>query len=378
MTKPAPISSISLHAVTVTPKTLWQFIEVRSTDGLVGVGEATMMPDRADLHDETADLASRLLGCAAHPDSIGGPLPDDKAGAAARSAVDQALWDIATRHAGIPLAEGLGRIRRASVPVYANINRRTVDRTPEGFLASAEAAIADGYTRFKVAPFDELSPELAGDALSRAMDAGLARVAAVREHVGPGAELMVDCHWRCRPETAETLIREAAGLGVYWVECPLAETVGNVPTLARLRSLANDLGMRLAGCEENIGVDGFRPFIEGGAYDVLMPDVKYAGGLSEFFRIAEAAAKAGTDISPHNPSGPISHLVSLEVCSVLPNLLSLEMQYGETPLFGALVAADIPHIADGTSARADVRAGLGAPLLLEAVPEGVVTRVWSD
>lgn len=378
MSEPAPISSIRLHAVTVTPKTVWQFIEIQSADGLVGIGEATMMPDRNDLKDETAALARRLLGRAANPDCVEGALPDKKAGAAVHSAVDQALWDIATRHVGQPLAEGLGPLRRNSVPVYANINRRTVDRSPEGFVASAEAAIADGYTRFKIAPFDELSPELVGDALNEAVDAGLARVAAVRERVGTEAELMVDCHWRCTPGSAETLIRQTARLGLYWIECPLIETVENVPTLARLRSLANDLGMRLAGCEENIGVDGFRPFIDGGAYDVLMPDVKYAGGLSEFLKIAEAAAKAGTDISPHNPSGPISHLVSLDVCSVLPNLLSLEMQYGETPLFDALVDVDIPQIVEGSSAPAIMGPGLGGRLLLEAVPDGVETMVWTD
>ena len=40
----------------------------------------------------------------------------------------------------------------------------------------------------------------------------------------------------------------------------------------RLRGLANDHGLRLAGLEEGIGIDAFAPYVEAGAYDVVMPD----------------------------------------------------------------------------------------------------------
>lgn len=375
MSSPDKIVAVRLHAVQVTDKTVWQFIDIETADGRHGVGEATV-PDNADLREKTADLAQDILGLPANPQILSGPLPDNRSGAAVRSGIDHALWDLAAKRAGDPLASSLGAICRDTVPVYANINRRTVDRNPQGFVASAHAAIADGHQSFKLAPFDELAPNLAGDELRSALDAGFARIAAVRNAVGPDRRLMVDCHWRCSAASAETLIREAAALGLYWVECPVPETVENVGLLKNLRSLANGLGVRLAGCEENIGLDGFRPFISGGAYDVLMPDVKYAGGLSEFLSIADAAAGAGIDISPHNPSGPVSHLLSLDVCTVLPNLLMLEMQYNESALFETLVTGKIPSISDGQSALALPRPGLGADLNLGAAGDQIVTTQW--
>jgi galactonate dehydratase len=35
--------------------------------------------------------------------------------------------------------------------------------------------------------------------------------------------------------------------------------------------------MRLAGCEEGVRLEAFAPFVTVGAYDVMMPDVKYVG-----------------------------------------------------------------------------------------------------
>jgi hypothetical protein len=40
----------------------------------------------------------------------------------------------------------------------------------------------------------------------------------------------------------------------------------------------------------------------------MMPDVKYAGGLAEMLRIGAALAAHGVEVSPHNPSGPVSHV----------------------------------------------------------------------
>ena len=218
------------------------------------------------------------------------------------------------------MAESLG-IRRSRVPVYANINRRTIDRRPEGFAASASAASAAGHMAFKLAPFDEVTQEVcaAGNG-GRAMLPGLARIAAVREAVGPDARLMVDCHWRFDEATAMLLNEAAAKLGVYWIECPLPEVEGSIPALTRLRRQCEALGMRQAGLEQSIGWAVIRPYCEAGAYDVVMPDVKYIGGVHELRRVASACADVGVAVSPHNPSGPISHAFSLQVSATLAEL----------------------------------------------------------
>ena len=109
-----------------------------------------------------------------------------------------------------------------------------------------------------------------------------------------------------------------------------------------MRAKANARGVRLAGCESMTALEAFRPFLDAGAYDAIMPDVKYAGGLAEMLRIGDEARRRGVMCSPHNPTGPIAHLASVHVAMVLDDCPFLEFQYGESALFFELCDRDIP------------------------------------
>ena len=354
-----PVVRLSCHVAEVTPKTRWIFVEVETAAGLTGAGEASLNgQDRAVL--EAAGALSEALFALPHAAPAPLPLPVDLAAAAAVSAIDHALWDIAGRRAGQSVAAMLGGPRRATVPLYANINRRTVDRRPESFAASACAALAAGFTAVKIAPFDEMTPGL--PVAAGAIGPGLDRIAAARAAIGPDCDLLVDCHWRLTEPTAVEVIRAAAAQAVYWVECPLPETDDALSALRRLRGLANARGVRLAGCELGIGAAGFAPFLRAGAYDVMMPDVKYVGGLAEMLRLSDSFAQAKIGFSPHNPTGPICHAVSLHVCAAAPSLDRLEVQFDETDLFGALAGNALPHACGGISALPTEAAGLGVAL----------------
>ena len=358
------LQSATLHCVRITGKTCWTFLRLRTTDGRTGEGEATLGGQDGALLAAAERLVLAALDDATPEDPGGfatGHAPSDISEASVVSAIDQALWDLHAQTHGCSVAQSLG-VRRNRVPVYANINRRTVERSPEGFAASARTASASGHVAFKLAPFDEVTPEVcaAGNGV-RAMQAGLARIAAVREIIGPDARLMVDCHWRFDETTATMLNEAAAKLGVYWIECPLPEVHGNIPVLTRLRDQCQALGMRQAGLEQSIGWDAMRPYCEAGAYDVVMPDVKHIGGVHELRRVVDACSGLGVAVSPHNPSGPICHAFSLQVSATLPDFDKLEMQFDESPLFDALVGAPFAPVVDGQAALPS-GSGLGVAL----------------
>ena len=153
--------------------------------------------------------------------------------------------------------------------------------------------------------------------------------------MGSAIDVMVDAHWRFSPGGAAALIRDLAPFNLFWLECPVAEA--NHAAITRLRGMANDRGMRLAGAETLSGLGAYRRIIEAGCYDVLMPDIKYAGGHEEIRRIAALAQTAGIEIAPHNPTGPICHAHSVHLCATLPNLLPLEVQFGETERFFTMI-----------------------------------------
>lgn len=354
-----PAIRLTVDVVEVTPKTRWIFVQVVTAAGLRGVGEASLNGEEAGVLEAVRALSAGLFAQAVAAPSDW-PRPATLADAAAVSALDQALWDVAARRRGVSVAEALGGTRRTSIPLYANINRRTRDRSPTGFAASARDAIAAGYDAFKIAPFDEVAPPDA-PRVPGSLDAGLARIAATRAAIGPARDLLVDCHWRFDAAEAEAVIREGEAQRLYWVECPLPETAANLPALKRLRTLANARGIRLAGCELAIGQAGFAPFLRAGTYDAMMPDAKYVGGLTEMMRVADAFADAGVAFSPHNPTGPICHAASLQVCAAAGQADRLEVQFNETPHFAALVDDTLPHAATGASAL-PTGPGLGASL----------------
>jgi galactonate dehydratase len=279
------------------------------------------------------------------------------------SALDQAACDLAAQQRGVSLSIALGELRREKIPVYANINRGIASRTEEGFAVHARRAVADGFSAIKIAPFDGV--DLYGDSLrvadARLFDAALARIAAVREAIGPTVDLMVDCHWRLHRAAAEAVLQATAPYALHWLECPVPETPEMLETLRHVRKLANAQGVRLAGCEEMSLCSGFAPFLEAQAYDVMMPDAKYVGGLREMQSVAGALQRNGVQFSPHNPSGPVCHAASLHVCAVVAALDRLEIQYAETPLFEALVGGRLPRPVNG-EIEVPREAGLGVRL----------------
>jgi galactonate dehydratase len=380
MTTARAIRRMQLHVVEVSAMTRWMFIRLQRADGCVGCGEATLNGKEAAVRDAAARFAAHALSASVDDPGAfaAGVVPADLAEAAVVSAIDQAIWDLHAIDAGARLADVLGGAQRETIPIYANINRRTRPRTPEAFAQSARDAIAAGFNALKIAPFDEVDPMqcAAGDGRT-AMQAGLDRIAAVRAIAGPDCRLMVDCLWRFDETTARELVDAAATLGAYWIECPLPESLANIAALVRLRKQANGLGIRLAGMEQGIRFEAFRPFCEAGAYDVMMPDVKYVGGLMEMLRCGQALKRHGVAISLHNPSGPVCHAASLHAAAAMDVFDMLELQFDESPLFDDLVAGALPRRIAGQSVLPS-RPGLGIDLDTALLGEHVdgVASAW--
>jgi galactonate dehydratase len=165
---------------------------------------------------------------------------------------------------------------------------------------------------------------------------------------------------------------------LHWFECPLPETPPYWPALQRVHRAARDQGVLLAAAETQIGCAGFQPLFDAGLYDVVMPDVKYCGGPWEMLRIAERAHDAGVQFSPHNPTGPIASLHSLNVAAVAPECDMIELQFDESPLFEQLIPGVHPTLIDGrfavpttTALRIEPDAALWRAHPYRPVPRGV-------
>jgi galactonate dehydratase len=136
---------------------------------------------------------------------------------------------------------------------------------------------------------------------------------------------MVDCHGRLTVPEAITAASRLAPLRLRWLEEPVTFEPDPV-SLARVR---RSVSMPIAAGELMYGLEGFARLIDAEAVDVVMPDVKHCGGPAAALEIARRARNAGVQVAPHNPSGPVSTLVSAHVCATLGTGTLLEFPWGE-------------------------------------------------
>ncbi|MEP6658201.1 MAG: mandelate racemase/muconate lactonizing enzyme family protein [Betaproteobacteria bacterium] len=360
------IAAVEAVIVNVSAKTNWTFVALTTDEGITGWGECSLNGWETLLSAQIARVASDVVG---RPLTAPGTalryLPHSPGGLiahATRSALEQACTDARALTQGVPIHVLLGAAVRGSVPAYANINRGVPERSPQGFATAARRAIATGYAAVKLAPFDGvIAEDAAKTPIGQRIQEGIDRIFAVRDAIGPDVPLLVDCHWRFDEARAEAMIRDVRLASPYWIECPISEHPGQFAAIARLREVAHRQGIKLAGGEMITGVDDARAMCAAGLYDVLMPDIKYAGGYAGILAIAGVCAEHDVMVAPHNPTGPVAHLASIHACAVAPNVLWLEHQWGESPLFESLVGGTPAPLMDG-ALIVPAAAGLGAAL----------------
>ncbi len=360
------IVSLSFEVLHVSERTNWSFVALQTSDGQTSWGEASLNGWEPMQQGAVAMLHSRLVGLpidqAMSQLTVSAQAPGGLVYASVISALAQAYLEWQAWHRQQAWHEPLAGLQRDRIRAYANINRTTTLRSPEGFVASARRAQAQGFTAFKAAPFDHLTPALCGTAEGlQYLHHGITCLLALRDAIGPEPRLMVDCHWRMDELSAVSALRDLAPARLHWFECPLPEVSEHAAALLRLKRLANEQGVLTAGAETLIGLQGFQPLFDAGTYDVVMPDVKYCGGPWAMLQIARCAHEAGVRFSPHNPTGPLASLHSLNVAAVAPECDMVELQFDETPFFEDVLPGIHPLLQQGDFAIAQA-AGLRARL----------------
>ena len=355
------VAGLEIFRVKVNRRGDWLLARIRTENGLTGIGEASQARDEAAIA-VMRGLFEKLKGRSifdiewlrseAQPRIAAEGMP----AAVALSAIEQSLWDLVGKATGVPCWQLFGGKLRDRIRAYANINRSTDPRTPAGFGAMAEKAVAAGFDAIKLAPFDEMPHGLKDEAeIERYMKLGIECAAAVRRAIGPKRDLLVDVHSHMDLRHGLELARRMEPLDLFWIE-----EVTPARPLSDLAAINRAAKMRTAGGESIYGVKGFYPYIAGGAVDVAMPDVKYCGGMLELKKIAALAEGAGILVSPHSPAGPVGGVAAAHVCAGLPNFLILELAYGEVPWRAELIDPPEP-LENGRIVLTD-RPGLGIAL----------------
>lgn len=305
------------------PRVRTRLVKITTDNGLVGWGETTLEGKPKSTVAAVEELADYLIGkdplrIEHHWQQIyrsaffrGGAVL-----MTALSGIDQALWDIAGKHYGVPVYQLLGGAVRDRVRVYAHWG--IADMTDAG-LATARERLerlrASGYTAFKSGP----GGAWRGHEPPAVIDAFIKRAYTMREWVGPEIELAFDLHGKMTPALAIELCHELKGMRPMFVEEPVPQE-----NVAALRQVAERSPVPIATGERLLTRWGFREVCEQHAAAYLQPDVSHVGGITELKKVANLAEIYYMHIAPHCAIGPVALAAALHVDAVVPNFLIQE------------------------------------------------------
>ncbi|WP_028916168.1 galactonate dehydratase [Pseudoxanthomonas sp. J35] len=300
----------------------WLFLKVETDEGISGWGEPVVEGRARTVEAAVHELAEYLVG--RDPARIndlwqtlyrggfyrGGPVL-----MSAIAGIDQALWDIKGKALGVPVYELLGGLVRDRMKTYRWVGGDRPAELVEHIRGYREL----GFDTFKFNGTEELrmvdSP--------RAVDAALARVAAVREAFGDSVDFGIDFHGRVAAPMARVLLRELEPYRPLFVEEPvLPEQAEYYPRLAAATPIPLAAGERMYSRFE------FKRVLEAGGLSILQPDLSHAGGITECVRIAAMAEACDVALAPHCPLGPVALAACLQVDFVAHNAVLQEQSIG--------------------------------------------------
>jgi len=221
---------------------------------------------------------------------------------------EAAIFDLIGQASGRSVGELIGRPYRRQIPIYLSSMRR--DTTPEEEVAWVGDRLEQtGASAVKI----KVGGRMANNADSLpGRTEKLLRLA--RETWGPDTTLYADANGSYDHKRAIEIGRLMQDLDYAFLEepCPFEQ-------YEETQAVADALDIDIAGGEQDCNMGHFRAMIRKRTVDVIQPDLMYNGGLIRALRVAQMAAEAGINATPHSPKHNPELATLLHFASAVPN-----------------------------------------------------------
>jgi len=218
------------------------------------------------------------------------------------AAVDMALWDIVGKAAKMPVYRLLGGYR-ASLPTYDMCGwYYDNDDDLSIFKKQIEGALEEGFhaVKIKVGRFT--------------LDDDVKRIKAAQDLLGKDRRLMVDANQKFLFPEALKRGRVYQELGCFWYEEPMMPH-----EFHEFGELAAALDIRIATGENLYGKYQFLELLRAGGADIVQPDNRRAGGVTEWMEIGAISDAFNVELASHGGAPTNMHMLL-----AMPNAIYME------------------------------------------------------
>lgn len=364
------------------------FVEVRTDEGVTGWGEITTTTKVANR--AVADVVWRLNDLIVGDDPSRIELIWHKIfrsftymgsrGASTHviSGVDIALWDIRGKVLGAPIYDLMGGAVRDDILLYTHPDQTdfhhpdgSINR--DGVIKEIRAIVESGHTGLKFDPFPEIDDSLMprhgyldGEMTKQGERIAAELTALIRETTGPDVDVLIDAHGRFNVPTAIRLCRSLEDAGdIDWFEEPVP-----VESYKALRQVREALSAPITVGERLHTRFEFVPIFENELADYVMPDVTWAGGISELKKIATQAETYYIPISPHDASGPINVMAGAQVMMTVPNFYRVETSRYDLSKYNVFLETPLDN--SGGRLKVPREPGLGLAMDMDHLRSAVI------
>lgn len=198
------------------------------------------------------------------------------------SIIDIALWDIKAKAANQPLYKLLGA-HAEKVPAYASGGYYREGKGLDGLREELTRYIDRGHDAVKI--------KVGGESVEKDRE----RVQVARETIGDERALLMDANgkWDNKWE-AVNACRQFGEYDPFFIEEPVMPD-----SISLMAEVNNTLDYPVVAGELEFNRYGFADLMEKGAVDIIQPDVTVVGGITEWMRVAHAAATYDIPVAPH-------------------------------------------------------------------------------
>lgn len=247
----------------------------------------------------------------------------------ALAATDIALWDILGKNAGLPVYKMLGACRDR-MPVYSMCGwYYDNDGDLSRFKRQIAAAVEQGYkaVKIKVGKYS--------------LDDDIRRIRLALDTIGKDRRLMVDANQVFDRKEALRRGRAYQEMGCFWYEEPLPPQ-----DMEAFALLAQALEIRIATGENLNTKYAFADLIAKRGADVVQPDNRRAGGVSEWMEIGAIADGYGVEVASHGGGA-----TNLNMLLAMPNAIYMETDGPVKMIDGEVLAPEGPGMSSEVSAE---------------------------